>query len=299
VPAAPRKPGTSNLLGPKSLVASDGELEADGRLAQNLVDPAATKPWCSSPNSARGRSKRFFFDLVAAQDVARVAFDDALPEEAGFEGSAAKDVVVLGSSESSHGPWKELGRTTLERGKNDQALDLPANDTHWLRVDVLSNHGHPTLTQLLKVRAFANDASGTPTPAAPRANVTDEGPFRVERLRLSREEKGTALEPAVFAPGETFWVYFKPRALRLDIDGNYWIGVDMKLEDAQGNEKMSWPAIVDSRSKSAKLTLFVSFKVELPKNFPAGNYAVRLDVKDKLSEAAVDERVPFEVKKAR
>lgn len=297
-----RRSGTVNLLGPKTLIANDGELESDGRLAQNLVDPAATKPWCSSPSSPAGRSKRFTFELPKAIDVARVTLDAGVPEEAGFEGSAAKDIVIRGSQASAAGPWVELARATLEKGKNDQSVDLPVNETRWLRVDVLSNYGHPTLTQLMKVRAFAAETTAAPreTPAAP-VTATGEGPFRVERLRLSRERNGTPLEPAVFSAGDVFWVYFKPRALRLDAKGEYGLEVDLRLEDADGNEKLFSPRVVDHRAKPprAPLSPFVSLKVELPGDFPAGAYAVTLNVRDKNAGTELKERVPFEVKKGR
>jgi hypothetical protein len=302
-PAAPlRKPGKTNVLGPRSLVFHDGELESDGRLAQNLVDPAATKGWCSSPGSARGRSKRLVFDLGRSTDVFRVAFDADCPEEPGFEGSGARDVAIQGSAVGDHGPWHELGRIVLERGKRDQSVDLPPNGTRWLRVEVLSNQGHPTLTQLMKVRAFEAEQGAASQPAieVKSARTTDDGAFRVERLRLSSEQGGTPV-PAVFGPGDTFWVYFKPRALRLDESGEYGLEVDLRLEDAEGKEQRSFPGIVNKRAKppAPPLSPNVSLKVELPPTFRDGAYVVKLDIRDKEAGLELHESVPFEVKKPR
>ncbi|HZV01204.1 MAG TPA: hypothetical protein VFF73_31120 [Planctomycetota bacterium] len=305
-PASPqgvRTAGKVNLLGAKSLVSHDGELDADGRLAQNLVDPAATKAWCSSPSSPAGQSKRFVFELPRSVDVFRVSFDAGIPEEAGFEGSGAREVLVQGSAASARGPWRELGRGTLEKGKNDQAVDLVPNEIRWLRVEILSNHGHPTLTQLMKVRAFASElvASDSGAPGGPKAPLTtDEGPFRLERLRLSKEKGGTALDPAEFSAGQTFWVYFKPRALRIDEKGECGLEVDLRLEDAQGNEKLSSPKVVDHHGPPPKppLSIFASIKVELPADFPPGKYQVVLNVRDKAAGTELKEKVAFEVKKA-
>jgi hypothetical protein len=235
--------------------------------------------------------------------VGRVVFDAASPDETGFENSGAREVVVQGSAGGTGGPWRELARTSLEKGKNDQAVELPVNEVRWLRVEVLSNHGHPTLTQLVKIRAYpAELVEETAKAGPPRPVSTDEGPLRVEKLRLSREKNGAAVpEPATFEPGETIWVYFKPKALRLDDKGEYALEVDVRLEDDKGEEKLHRPKVVEHRARPPKagLSPFVSLKVDLPGEFPAGKYAVRLDVRDKEAGTEIKERAPFEVKKPR
>src|SRR5262249_35038181 len=156
-------------------------------------------------------------------------FDNSCPEDQGFEGAAARELVVEGSSAGPDGPWVELGHGVLEKAKNDQIVELAPNEGRWLRVALLSNHGHPVLMQLVRGRAFAAEiVTETPGPAV----TTDEGPFRLERLRLSLENRGAEVEKPVFDPGQSFWIYFKPRALQLSSRGEYSLEVDLRFEDA-------------------------------------------------------------------
>src|SRR5207249_3498095 len=141
-----------------------------------------------------------------------------------------------------------------------------------------------TLTQLMEARAYGAEwVTAAPAPqAVPLAGpvrTTDEGAFRLERVKLSHDRTGAALEPAVFAPGEIFWVYFKPRALRLDEKGEYALEVDLKVEDHDGKEQLSKPKVLESvprKPPSPPYSPFVSLRVELTQDFPTGTYTVRV-----------------------
>ncbi|MBI3724709.1 discoidin domain-containing protein [bacterium] len=305
VPRGVRQAASANLLAAPSLVSQDSEYDPDIWAAKHLVDGSPTSGWCSAPSAKAPH--RFVLELARAVDVARLSFDNACPEEKGFEGAAAREVVVEGSTQGARGPWRELARGTLARGKNDQSLEVPQNESRWLRISLLSNHGHPTLTELMEVRAFAaqyaeagpSPSTGTGAPPAP-TRTTDDGAFRVERLRLSKEKDGAALDPAVFAPGDTLWVYFKPRAMRLNEHGNYGLEVDLRLEDAKGEETLTKPKLLDHVGAPPKPpnSPYVSLKVPLPSALAAGSYVVRITVRDSFAQKELNERLTFEVKKA-
>jgi hypothetical protein len=300
-PAAPkspvvRRPQTTNLLGPGALVAFDDEYDPEIWAAKHLVDAAARNGWCSSPT--RRGPHRFVLELRQPTDVARLAFDDACPEESGFEGAAAREVSIEGSSVGPLGPWRELGRAILEKGKNDQPVDLVPNDGRWLRVSLISNHGHPVLTQLVRIRAFPAEAVAAGPSSAPVV-TTDEGPFRLERVRFTRtrENHEVPLDPAVVGPGDSLYVYFKPRAMQLSALGEYALDVDFRFEDFKGEEQHATVKTVHGRPPAPPLSTFVSVKVELPPTFPPGLYTLRIIAHDRESLKETREKLTFEVKK--
>ena len=292
-----RKAGTKNLLRPGMLVAFDDEYDGEAFGAKQLVDASARGAWCSSPRAHAPH--RFVLELPQAIDVARLAFDNAAPDGSGFEGSAAREVVVEGSTTGPDGPWRELGRGVLEKGKDDQPLDLAPNEGRWVRVSVVSNHGHPVLTQLVRIRAFAAETTSAPEPQA--VVTTDEGPFRLESMRLSLTKGGPALvEPAAVEPGQVLWLYFKPRAMRLSAEGKYSLEVDLETEDSAGTRRIK-PRAVDHTGTppGANKSTYVSLTLELdPTGYPPGHYSLAIIARDREAKKETREVVKFVVKKS-
>jgi hypothetical protein len=302
-PAAPalvRRARAENLLGPGSLVAFDDEYDPELWAAKHVVDPAARNGWCSAPWAHFPH--RLVIELPKTSDVARLAFDDACPEEKGFEGAAAREVGIEGSGAGPDGPWVDLGRVVLEKGKNDQPVDLPPNQVRWLRLAVCSNHGHPVLTQLLRVRAFAAEVVTENPGAGPPPATTDEGPFRLERVKLSLEKNGAALDPPALEAGQALWIYFKPRALQLTAAGEFSLEVDLTTTDAHGEVKHSLLKVVDHKGKppAPPLSTYVTLKVELdPDTYKPGLYTLRIVARDREAKKETSEKIAFEVKKPR
>jgi hypothetical protein len=300
-PATVRQTTKENLLLASTLVAYDDQYDAEHRAAKNVVDPRSPNGWCSSPTSRAPH--RFVFELARPVDLARVAFDDSCPDDPGFEDASARDVVVEGSVASARGPWKTLASPRLEAGKNDQGVDLPANETRWLRVGIVSNQGHPTLSRIMKVRAFAAEVvpvgSAAVTPKETKPLATDDGPLRLERLKVSKERLGPSLEPAIFHEGESIWVYFKPRALKLSAQGEYAIQVDLKIEDQDGVVRLDSTKEPPHRGKppAPPYSLFVTAPVPLPVGFPVGAYSVLVSVHDEEAGTEVHDRFTFKVEK--
>jgi hypothetical protein len=230
--------------------------------------------------------------LAQPTRITRLAFDNEVPVEAGFEGVAAKRFRVEASALGPERGYRQIAAGELVSGKSDQAFSADSGGpVRWLRLTILSNHGHPTLTELMELRAFG-DSAGQEAGAQPGES------FRLERARTSREKNGPQLpEGQAFRETERVWVNFKPRALATNAEGKYWIEVDLILEDDQGNALLRRDKVVDrlARHPSPPLSTFVAVHLDLPEAFPAGTYTVRLIARDRFGEQSAAATCTFRV----
>lgn len=293
-PPAPRTtpaPGRApDLLSRATLVRFDSEYDATVWAAAHLLDGRADRGWCSSPR-ARGPHS-FVFALEQPARLARLVLDNGCPEEKGFEGVSAAGFTLEVSNDGAEGPFKPVLEGTLVRGQNDQAFDLPAPvDARWLRLTVRGNHGHATLTELMDVRAYAEGALPPPSSGA-------AGSFLLDRVRASRARNGAPVEATdAFKPGERVWINVKPRGLATGPEQKAWLEIDLILEDAQGRELLRRDRVVDhvARPPAAPLSPFVAMHLDLPKEFPAGTYTVRLVARDRIAQTSAAALCPFVV----
>ncbi|MBX3465938.1 MAG: discoidin domain-containing protein, partial [Planctomycetes bacterium] len=278
------------LLRTATLARFDSEYDATLWAAAHLIDGRVDRGWCSSPRARAPH--RFVFALERSARLAKLAFDNACPEEEGFEGVSAAGFAVEVSTDGQDGPYRPALEGTLLRGKNDQVFELqPPVEARWVRLTIRSNHGHPTLTELMGVRAYAAGEAG-PTASA--------GEFHLDRVRASRAKNGPPLEgeAAAFQAGERVWINVKPRGLSVGPEEKAWLEIDLVLEDAQGRELLRRDRVVDhvARPPAPPLTPFVSLHLDLPRDFPPGPYAVRLLARDRIAQTSAAAVCPFTVR---
>lgn len=285
--AEKKRVSTENVLGSmRTLVSRSSEYDPDIWAAVHLVDGTALRGWCSSPQSRPPH--RFVFALTRQVDLARVTFDNACSD---FEDAAARDVVVEVSTAGPQEGFREVLKTALAKGKNDQSFDLTPIAARWLRLTIVANHGHPTLTELMEIRAY-----GLETDVKPNEEPSPE--LVIDRLRVSRSKNGEAATPPTFAPGETVWVNWKPRGLRVDPSGECSFEADLVIESKDHKPLVARPKVVDFKRalpKAPFFTPFVANDIHLPSGFPPGDYEARVTLRDRLSGAETTARASFAV----
>jgi hypothetical protein len=282
-----RRISTENVLGSmRTLVDRSSEYDPDIWAAVHLVDGTATRGWCSAPGAPPPH--RFVFALTRPADVARIAFDNACSD---FEDAAARDVVVEVSTVGPQEGWREVLRASLAKGKNDQSFDVATPLAgKWLKLTILSNHGHPTLTELMEVRAYGLEA--------PEPRATDESQeLAIDRLRVSKTKNGEAAAPATFEAGQTIWINWKPRGLRSDAHGECSFEADLVIESKDRKPLVARPKVVEHKGRLPRppLSPFVALHVDLPAGFPPGEYDAHVTLRDRLSGSETSGRAAFVV----
>jgi len=284
---APEPAPVVDLLEGADLVVFSSEYDPDIWAAAHLTDGSGERGWCSAPGSRFPH--RFVFALAVPARPTRVVFDADCPEEEGFQGVAARGFRL---EVSALGPERGFRRVTegeLVAGEADQAFPVEVDEAvRWVRLTLTSNHGHPTLTELMEVGLLA--AGGAADPDAGGAGL------RLDRLRVSKERNGSAAE-APFAAGEVVWINLKPRGMATSSEDEYWLEVDLVLEDDAGHVLLRRDKILDhvARLPAPPLSPFVAVNLELPEGFPGGTYVVRLVVRDGFGEGSAAGAVRFEV----
>ena len=272
------------------LVSVSSEYDPDFWTAKHLFDLRSDKGWCSQPGKA------FPHRIVVAApmpvQIAAFAFDNACPVEPGFEGAAAQDFEIEASVVGPNEGYTRVLKGRLASGVNGQRFELKTPvEARWLRLSILSNHGHQNLTELMELRVWpAGSAAGT-TP--------DRTELRLEKLRASRQRNGDAVPAGEsFRVGERVWVNLKPRGLTAGADGKYSLEVDLVLEDAQGRSILRRDKVVDQTAHlpAPPLSPFVALHLDLPEGFPGGSYVIRVVARDRLGSTSAAGTCEFTVK---
>ena len=306
--AAPVRSDAGNVLRDAKVVSRSSEYDPDHWAARFLVDGRPDRGWCSGVGSSPPH--QVVLALAAPTRLGAVAFDDTCPVEADFAGVAAREVRL---EASLRGPeandWRVVLAASLVEGKDEQRFELPpGTEAGWLRLSVLSNHGHKSLTELMELRGYApagsppaGPAAAPPAPAAPApaAAPRPSVPFQLDKLRASRQRNGDPLgEGEAFRAGERVWVNLKPRGLVPGAEGKYWLELDLVLEDAQGRAILRREKVVEQTAPlpAPPLSTFVALHLDLPEGFPGGSYVVRVVARDRFGETSAAGTCPFTVK---
>ncbi len=265
------------------LVRFDSEYDPDHWAAAHLVDGSSERGWCSAPG--REPPHAFVLRLAAPAVITRVELDTPA-REAGFEGASARAFELAGAA-AEGGPFRPLAAGELTAGRGGQGFEVAEGEpVRWLQLTLRSNHGHATLTELMELRAYGRAVAEAPAPAPAPAPAES---LRLGELTLAHSRAGPPLgQSASVAPGQRLWVSFKPRGLRPGDDGQTWLEVDLVLEDGEGQQLLRRDRVVSHRAPPPRppLAPVVRLYLDVPPEFPAGIYRLRLLARDQAGDAS-------------
>lgn len=147
-----------------------------------LIDGTTSEIWASSgEGKAKPYPHYFIIELDRVYAVQRLAVSNVNNDEADFPGVSAKDVVILGSTESDAEGYRQLASIEGKQfGRAEVTLPKPAN-VRWLKVLVNSNYGHKYTTELSEIEVYGapiGDAPKHPDPSG--VYMTNYGLLRID-----------------------------------------------------------------------------------------------------------------------
>ena len=119
----------------------------------------------------------------------------------------------------------------------------------------------------------------------------------IRNFSLAKVEGGAAVPDALFEPGKTIYGSFFITGYRTSRDNRFEIDAELRFVNEDG--KVLFRFEPDGETGSPfypRLWLPGSFKLELDKTLPPGNYALILRVNDKLGKANYQTRKSFQVR---
>ncbi len=150
--------------------------------ANALIDGRLRDYWASGKRHMPGvHPESFVIELDRTYRIRRLVVDNRDDDEMQYPGISAKEVRFSASIRSHKGPWTPIavveGRP-FERAEKRLEKPVPAR---WLKVEVLSNHGHERYTEISELEAYG-DPVGDPPPPEPADGVyqTNYGPLLLE-----------------------------------------------------------------------------------------------------------------------
>jgi hypothetical protein len=111
--------------------------------APQLVDGNPNTGWVSANGNL---PQSFVFELPAESDVSELSFNNVSRNE---PEQASKDVEISFSTDSPTAGFEVVSKTTLAKGEIGQGVRLSGpTRARWIKLRILSNHGHKDYTQL-------------------------------------------------------------------------------------------------------------------------------------------------------
>lgn len=144
--------------------------------AQYLLDDDPSTGW-AAPEATPGPHVAVI-ELAAPARIAALAFDTA---QVDTEGSAVH-MLRAELAPTIDGPWTELGSFDLADRKDAQRFVVPDTTGRYLRLHLLSNHGHALWTELMGVAVEGRFTGDVTRPSITGAFDTEQfGVFRLQQ----------------------------------------------------------------------------------------------------------------------
>lgn len=158
--------------------------------ANALIDGRLRDYWASSKRHLSGfRPESFIIELDRPYRISRLAVNNFDNDEMQYPGVSAKEVRFWGSTESGAGSWELLALVEGRKfARSEKVLDEP-REVRWLKVEVLSNHGHPRYTEISELEAF-----GEPLADRPVVGVDPNGIYQTNYGALLLKIEGDRVE---------------------------------------------------------------------------------------------------------
>jgi len=129
-------------------------------------------------------------------------------------------------------------------------------------------------------------------------NVELSDSLSVRNFAFSRLQGGSPLDPPVIGQGETLWASFYITGYETSAEDNaYDIESNLEILNSKGETMLAFET---NGEKGApfypRLWLPASFRLDLDRNIPSGEYTIVLAVLDKVGGTEIEERRTFEVR---
>ena len=129
------------------------------------------------------------------------------------------------------------------------------------------------------------------------ANVEPGEDLVIRNVRFSRTEGGETLPEPAFLAGEPVWGSFYVTGYRIGQDNRYSIESDMKVVDKGGKVMYAFDPIQEMGSPFyPRMWVPATFRLDLDKDIPTGQYTILLTVRDRLSDQTSEATRPFSVR---
>lgn len=129
------------------------------------------------------------------------------------------------------------------------------------------------------------------------ANVEPGDDLVIRNVRFSRSEGGETLPEPAFLAGEPVWGAFYITGYRIGEDNRYSIESDMKVVDKGGEVLYAFDPVQEMGSPFyPRMWVPATFRLDLDKDIPAGEYSILLTVRDRLSDQTSEATRPFSVR---
>ncbi len=157
--------------------------------ASAIIDGRLRDYWASSAHDLAGvQPDSFIIELRRTYRLRTLVVDNRQDDEEQYPGVSAKEVKFYASIQSHKGPWKVI---TVVKGKpfarTEKQLDKPVA-ARWLKVEVLSNHGNPSYTEITELEAYGDPVGKEPPPVDP------DGVYQTNYGPLFLQVKGNRVE---------------------------------------------------------------------------------------------------------
>jgi hypothetical protein len=171
------------------LLAHTGQYD-DEFPANALIDGRLRDYWASGKRQLRGFHRdSFIIELDRPYLIQRLVVDNRDDDEMQYPGISAREVRFEASTQSHTGPWKPVATVMGKKfGRAEKVLERPV-PARWLKVTVLSNHGHKLYTEISELEAY-----GQPLQERPPHEMQPDGVYQTNYGPLLLKVKGGKVE---------------------------------------------------------------------------------------------------------
>jgi outer membrane protein OmpA-like peptidoglycan-associated protein len=123
----------------------------------SLIDPSEgpeenLPTWCTEDGAPFPHW--VVIELPKREWLTTLIFNNYIPDEEGWPGISAKDILVETSTSSASAGFKTVASFKLEKNKNNQLVRIDPLETRWIKIVITSNYGNPEYTELGKLGVF-------------------------------------------------------------------------------------------------------------------------------------------------
>ncbi len=183
------------------------------------------------------------------------------------------------------------GMPVAERLNEKIEATLAPQDEHWMpKVPwslVIPNYapsGDYRVVVRVEDRLAKADAQYEATFKVRGETTEPEEKLAVRRFEFADAEAGPPKPDNVFHPGSTLWARFRLVGFKITADKEYWVETDLTVLDSNGRAIFSSPNAAVEKHKQfyPPRVLSTAFNLDLQSSVKAGEYVIRLDVRDRL-----------------
>lgn len=127
--------------------------------------------------------------------------------------------------------------------------------------------------------------------------VSESAELGIAAFEFADAEEGSPKDPPVFAPGKPLWARFRLVGFRPSPENKISIEQDLTVVDSEGKVLFSKPRafVEEQQSQYPPRFLPASFNLELEPKLKPGEYTVRIDIRDRITQKTAQFETKFSV----